>query len=330
MGDIRPTYRDAAANDHRGSSRLPDFFIIGAAKSGTTSLYSYLGQHPAIYLSPQKEPNYFLFIEGDPPYRGPAGPGALRKVSVADRKAYESLFAGRTDEIVAGEASHWYLYDPEVPIRIRKEIPEARFIAILRHPVDRAYATHTYLYLKGRETVADFSAALDLEAERIAAGWEIGRYLDRGYYARQLARFYRVFPKSRIRVYLYEDLTATPGPLLRNLLDFLEVPDSFSFDLSRRFNPSGRPKHPAVHHFYLVARRLNRCLRGSSWIPASIRARMRSLWEAQLERVPLDRSVALQLVEHFRDDIDELEQMIGRDLRPWLQCEPAKPLFEHE
>src|SRR5580704_17949873 len=130
---------------------LPNFFIIGAARSGTTALYEYLRQHPQIYMSPIKEPNYFAFYGQGIHYRGPRDQELVRSSYVPSLKAYEAQFSGVAKEIAVGEASPWYLYLPEAPERIRRKVPDAKLAAILRNPVDRAFSAFSVLQLQARE-----------------------------------------------------------------------------------------------------------------------------------------------------------------------------------
>jgi len=121
---------------------LPTFLIIGAAKSGTTSLWHYLRQHPQIFLTRHKEPNFFI-LEGLelPPFSGPAAPEILYKkiykYSVTDIDSYRTLFQEVSQEKAIGEASVPYLYFPQAADRIKKYIPDVKMIVVLRNPIDR-------------------------------------------------------------------------------------------------------------------------------------------------------------------------------------------------
>ena len=145
---------------------LPNFFIIGAAKSGSTSLYHYVKQHPQIYMSPLKEPKFFALAGEKLDF---PGPGDQENVSraITDIHSYRNLFQGRTTEIVIGEASVLYLYSRRAINHIWQSIPNAKLIAILRHPVDRAYSNFLSLRRPNHEPIADFSQALQQEEARI-------------------------------------------------------------------------------------------------------------------------------------------------------------------
>src|ERR671929_75877 len=128
---------------------MPNFFIIGAMKSGTTALYYYLEQHPEVYMSPVKEPNFFCSQEQK------NGADA-----VTDIRAYERLFRGVLGETAVGEASHCYLYEPRAAAAIRRCVPEAKLLAILRNPIDRAFSHFLHMVRTGSEPLSDFAQAL--------------------------------------------------------------------------------------------------------------------------------------------------------------------------
>ena len=175
---------------------LPNFLIIGAMKSGTTALYYYLAQHPQVYMSPVKEPNFFC-SEGQ----------ASREDTVARLETYQGLFKDVSDEKVIGEASHCYLYEPEAAVRIQQYLPDAKFVAVLRDPVDRAYSHFLHMVRNGTEPLTDFAQAL--REEEVGAHRERSPqdYIGRGLYYDQLKRYFDTFGQDQVRVYLYEDLS---------------------------------------------------------------------------------------------------------------------------
>ena len=152
----------------------PSFLIVGAQKSGTTSLYHYLSQHPQVFMSSVKEPNFFAFEGQQVDYRGPAGqPASINLYSVTDWDDYQRLFADAGAAVALGEASTLYMAVPGTAERIRQRIPDVRIIAILRDPVDRAFSSYLHCRRTGREPYAEFETALQHERERIADNWGI-------------------------------------------------------------------------------------------------------------------------------------------------------------
>ena len=118
---------------------VPNFLVIGAAKAGTTALYDYLRQHPQVFMTPVKETNYFASEERPRDYGGP-GDAKWNEHSITARDAYCDQFRDLTTETAVGEASPLYLYGPTVPERLRRQVPDARLVAVLRHPPDCAYS----------------------------------------------------------------------------------------------------------------------------------------------------------------------------------------------
>src|SRR5258706_5115615 len=300
---------------------MPNFLVIGAAKCGTDSLCNYLGQHPQIYISPSREPNFFV-AEGQPeiPYTGPGDRLALDSMWVSALDRYESLFAGVTNEKAIGEGTAWYIYYEDAPQRIRWHVPHAKLIVVLRNPVDRAYSAYTMLLRDGRETMGDFARALDAEDERTRRNWEpIWHYTKMGFYTHQLKRYYSTFEPSQLQVIVYDDYSAQPAKVVKDAYRFLEGDDKITPDTSTRYNVSLVPKHIGVHA--LVAGEHPAKTAAKALLPVRIRQAMKQrVVERNLMRpVPMDAEVRQRLVTLFRADILELQEMIGRDLSHWLQ-----------
>ena len=173
---------------------MPNFLVIGAAKSGTTSLYHYLGQHPQVYVSPVKEPNFFALEGEKPDFRAPGSEERINSWSVTDVEAYRALFEGAGEEEALGEASAMYLYSEKAPGRIRHHLPNTKLVAVLRDPVERAYSSFLHLKRNGREPLDDFVEALEAEERRIRDNWEwIWHYKNMGFYHEQLRRYHEAF-----------------------------------------------------------------------------------------------------------------------------------------
>lgn len=291
----------------------PNFLIIGAAKSGTTALYQALRQHPQIFMSAVKEPHYFAFAGERMDYRGPGV--TINETSVTDLREYERLFAGVTDETAAGEASALYLYVPQAVRRIYEYAPGMRLIAILRQPAERAFSAFMHLTRDAREPCGDFADALRAEPERIAQNWGfLWRYTDLGFYAQQLRRYYTAFPAGQIRVFLYDDFRRDALGTAREAFRFLGVDDGFAPDLSARPKMSGAPRSRWLHDFLRGPHPLARAV-----LPASVRERAKlRVTNQNLARRELPAEMRRELTQVFRDDILQLQDLIGRDLSAWL------------
>ena len=138
--------------------RLPDFLLLGAPKCGTSALHAALARHPGLFLSEPKEPKFFL-TDGPPPSSG-GGPGDLPTWGehVWNRDDYEALFAAAPPGALCGESTVFYLYDRDAQARIRKLLPDARLIAVLRDPAERAHSNWAHLRGAGLEPEADFAS----------------------------------------------------------------------------------------------------------------------------------------------------------------------------
>jgi len=302
---------------------MPNFVIIGTAKAGTDALCGYLGQHPQLYVTPTKEPNFFI-AEGQAeiPFRGPGDRDVLRRLDmwVSTRERYESLFANANGATAIGEASTWYLYDERAPGQIRHHIPDAKLIAVLRHPAERAYSAFTMLQRDGRETTADFMQALAAEERRIRAGWEpMWHYRRMGFYQAQLARYLSVFRRDQIRIVLHEDLSERPAETVRGLFKFLEVDDRFEPDVTGRLNVSLVPVNGTYHRLVVGASALKTVAR--TLLPARVRERVRGRLPAStlVKPKPMPEEARAMLVDGFRDDVLGLQVTLDRDLSGWLR-----------
>ncbi len=263
---------------------LPNFFVVGASKSGTTALWKALSQHPDVFMSPVKEPRFF------------SGNGSSHE--------YLSLFAAANGQRAIGESSGDYLPSAEAARRIRRNIPDAKLIALLRQPVERAHSHYWYRVRRGDERARSFEHALARE-ETLGVGappWQY--YRRRGFYHSQLSAYLALFPREQLSIHLYEDWCDSPHRTLRELFTFLGVDPGVVPTLAKH-NVGTAPRSRALHR--LVRRAGSPAL---------------SRWEAKYNRGPVPRlspATATMLVDGYRDDIVKLQSLIGRDLTHWLR-----------
>jgi hypothetical protein len=209
---------------------LPDFVIIGAQKGGTTSLYNYLLEHQGIVPSFAKEAHFFdkNFKKGAGWYRAHF-PTSLHKYYT------ENI---RKQRFITGESTPYYLFHPHAPGRIARILPQAKFIVLLRNPVDRAYSQYAHQGRQKYETLS-FAEALEREEERTAQEREKilqiedyvsfndqhYTYLARGVYIEQIQRWMKFFPKEQFLILKIKDFYADPATEVQKTIEFLEVPD---------------------------------------------------------------------------------------------------------
>jgi hypothetical protein len=272
---------------------LPNFFIAGAPKSGTTSLYHYLDQHPEIYMSPVKEPNYFAseirlehFSESLRP-RAEQDVAPLRAYLddpmrekrfgglVTEWSDYLKLFRDAQGHKAIGEASVCYLWSDSAARNIRCTIPDARIILVLRNPVEMVFSMylHTVRSLGKRHT---FRQAIELGLQQRGGKIDFMHpFLDMALYHQQVKRYLETFPEEQIRIYLYQEYRADPRWMLADIFRFLNVDPAFEPDLAKRYLEAGSPE--------VID--------------------------------PADRAF---LTEFYRDDVSKLAGLLTRDLSAWL------------
>ncbi|HHP7229388.1 MAG TPA: sulfotransferase [Xenococcaceae cyanobacterium] len=294
---------------------MPNFLIIGAAKAGTTSLYSYLKQHPQIYMSPIKEPRFFA-LEGEKlDFRGPTQ--SINQTSVTTLAEYHQLFQEVTTETAIGEASTVYLSSPKAPERIKHHLPDVKLIAILRDPSERAFSSYTHLVRDGYETLS-FTEAIAAEAIRIEENWQpLWYYQKRGFYYQQLQRYLELFKPEQIKIYLYEDLAIDSAALIQDVTRFLGVDDTFTPDSTRK-NVSGIPKNRLLQNLLTKKNPIKSVLK--PLLPEPLRQSvLQSLTKSNLGAKPtLSSEMRQKLIAIYREDILKLQDLIHRDLSQWL------------
>jgi hypothetical protein len=293
------------------ASVLPNFVIVGAAKAGTTALYWYLADHPQVFMSPMKETNFLAFgldDEGNLLYGDPD----LHRFPVRSLGAYEELFSGAGDAVAVGEASPIYLECPQSAARIRDVLPTARIICGLREPVDRAYSDYLmYLRARGRrlDPARDLTASSDWA--RPESHWmQISRYHE------ALSRYFDLFPREQIHVFLFDELKADALGCVRGVYGAVGVDPGFAPDLDTPHNIGGMPSNMTLEKVF-TSGTLKKAL--EPLIPRRAADMARRLRTKNLRKAPrLPEELKAELAQHFRDDIEKTSQLIGRSLDHWL------------
>ena len=295
---------------------MPNFLVIGAARSGTTSLHHYMRVHPEIFMSPVKEPNFFAF-EGerfDVQHEAP-GWRHWSRHSTPHPAEYRTLFRHVKAEKAIGEASPSYMRSPGAAERIRRTIPGARLIAILRDPAERAYANYMGRLRDGTERNQDAHDAICGALSGQGPDWRREVYIDLGFYHARLRPFYDRFDRDRIRVVLFDDFVRDRHAVLRELFSFLGVDPAFEPDTSIVYNSSGRIVNPLLRFAWTNSNALR--ARVQPWLPRPVREAGWALVQRNLSRPPLPPDLRAALVERYRADILKLERLLDRDLSRW-------------
>jgi hypothetical protein len=273
-----------------GRGRLPDFLVIGAMRSGTSSLARYLRAHPSVCLATQKEVHFFdrNFDRGIEWY--------LRQ--------FPCDHPGHT----TGEATQTYLFDEDALDRMASLVPEARLIVLLRHPIDRAYSHYWLNRARGREDL-DFDSAIAAEARRVGNGGLNERfwysYLGRGRYAAQLQALSLRYPRGQVLIHLFDELRDAPTATYASICRFIGVED--------RHRP---PNLGTVVNPYVTFRSLR--LRSLSLrLPRRLHRAIGRLNTKPGSYPPMAPELRRRLIDGFEDEIASLESWLERDLSAW-------------
>ncbi len=290
---------------------LPDFFVIGGTKSGTTALYWYLSEHPEIYAGPRHHIGYFAYgldEDGNLLYGDPD----LHTWSVTTREAYEDLFADPGRATAIGDVSPIYLESPHAAARIREAVPDARIICSLRNPVDRAYSDYLmYLRKQGRR----IDPAHDLI---ISADWAQpdSHWMTLGRYHEQLARYFDRFPRDQIHILLATDLREDTTRTVQAIYRFLGVDPTFEPDLGTPHNVGGVPTNMLLERV-LTNQKVRSALRPV--VPRRVADRLRRLRTSNMDTPPpLPPELREQMTAHLETQIRATGRLVGIDLDHWL------------
>lgn len=319
----------ASTRSATGEGRLPDFFLAGVPKAGTTSLYRYLREHPQIFLSPVKEPAFFAAAElrswqsrsmraavrrnegamraflGDRSRQPPMDALAL------DWEAYLQLFRDAGNAVAVGEGSAAYSWAPGAPAAIHARVPAARLIFVLRDPAERFHSHYL------ASLWSDPGAALRDRLSMALAGEEPwAQSLAAGCYATNLARFLSLFDRRQLHIVWYEELQSDPVAALRGIFAFLGVDPDVRVNVSARENVPILPRFRALH---AVRRRLLGPRSLTAFLPASIRAAARSAYRESSRRPSMASDDRRALVQYYRDEIARTARLFSRDLSAWMR-----------
>lgn len=284
-------------------------------KSATTSLYTYLKQHPEIFMTKVKEPMFFNNYKQDSDYK------VLRNKSkkLKTLEEYLLMFEDVKDEKAIGEASPAYIYNKKAPQLIKENLQDVRIIAILRQPIDRAYSNYLHVVRADKENSNSFEESLEKEKERINEKWSpLYYYIEKGYYSEQLKRYYDLFPSEKIKVYLFEDVVKRPKETLKDIFKFLEVDENVDIDTSKKSNVSGTPK--GFLGFVLKKMRYYNLMPKfaiSDYLPYFIVNFIFKSVYKKPEKLSSEKRKELT-DKFFKEEIQKLEKLIDRDLSKWL------------
>jgi hypothetical protein len=314
------------------STRTPNFFIVGAPKAGTTSLYHYLDQHPDIYMSPLKEPSHFS-LEVRPENFEPAlqpqarrdeeavrnylnGPMDQKRFSgiVRNYDDYLRLFTSAHNQKAIGEASVCYLWSKTAPQAIASRLPHARIVIVLRDPSNRAFSQYLHNISDG---VVSTSFRNHINASLHRTGNCFGvlhPMLEFGLYTDQVQRYLDTFPREQIGIWLYEDTKRSN--FLSEVLCFLQVDPTFTLDTTTRHL---QPQLPRITGISQTLRRRGVWTKLKNLTPAALKPFVRNLAYRKTGSAKISPEDRAFLIYYYEEDILKLAKLLDRDLSNWLR-----------
>jgi len=285
--------------------KWPNFFVVGAPKAGTSTLYQILKNVPQVYMSKVKEPGYFnIGIDLK----------SLFVPMINDEKNYLKLFNNAKDEIAIGELTTTYLMDPEAPKKIRQVIPNARIIIMLRNPIERAFSH----YLHHKRTgliVSPFNDVINMYKNSLIKKNDLahGIICEGGFYYEQVKRYLDIFPSENVKIFIYEEFFKDIQKSLHNLLSFLKI-KNYSFDLVNEVNVYAEPKDK-LSKSILQSKKLKEIARNVVGTEFSQKIASKFFLKTSTKPKILDKDRKL-LKDIYLSDIKKLQELLGRTL-PW-------------
>ena len=298
---------------------LPNFLVIGAAKSGTTTLYDSLKQHPDVFLSPLKEPHFFshglsgnieVAVERYGKYQSP----------ITSLEIYQSLFENASNKTAIGEASTSYLIHPEAARRIKEYVPNVKLMAILRNPIDRAYSAFLMKCRIQQKDMADSQKLLDDFRGEVKAAYGEN---NTGLYCRKIQGYLDHFSRDQLKVLEFRDFQDNFSEIMKEVFIFLDIDSKVSVEKPKVRNKGGVPKNSLVFNSIERLRdRFNATVR--PFIPDALSEQIYDLYtktrNSTLEKPPsLPLEIKESLLGLYRDDILKLQDTLGQDFSMWLE-----------
>ena len=291
----------------------PNFLIVGAAKSGTTSIHYYLSQSEEVGFSKIKEPKYFSTGIDSVAHNGP-GDVYVDSFVIRDLRSYLNLFSDIETRLI-GEASPNYLYNPKSAERIFSQLGDLPIIIVLRSPIFRAFSSYSYLCRDGRETKT-FREGLELEKKRIESGYDfIWHYTEVGMYKAQIERYQALFTK--VKIVVFEEFIKNTLYHTNKILDFLGAQKLEKID-GRVMNPSGKANLKPLR--FLLNKNNNISNMSRDFIKRLLpRVVLDTIASRYLDRLSIEENDFILLLDKFSKEIAEMEILLDRDLSIWRE-----------
>ncbi len=297
------------------NNKKPDFFIVGAPKCGTTSMYKYLSEHPQIFMSQNKEPHYF-------------GKDLLKTPNyfIDNKNEYLNLFNYAKPNQKIGEASTYYLYSRSAPYEIKDFNPNAKIIIMLRNPIDLIHSLHSQFVYSGNEYESNFEKAINLESERIK-----GKYIpknidiiDKIFYTKyinrlpsQIKKYIDIFGKNNVLIILFDEFKNDPHSSYIKILRLLNIDKNFT-PIYKIYNKSKIVKYKWIRNlikrFHIDLEKIRKLFFKK---PIGIIKFINNINSKKIIRKPISKKYKLKLYHQFHPIIIDIENILKIKLTNW-------------
>jgi len=304
-----------------------NLFLIGAMRAGSTTLYHFLSQHPEIYMSSIKEPDFFVaeYSRRNLSKAGLADADYQKRIEIINNKGkfrtidkYQQLFRDIKNEKYAGEASH-YLYNPGTAHIVYDYNPDSRIIVSLRNPVERIYSEYMYYVRDGRVNVPfnDFLQT-GLVWDNVNKKWNIfsESRLNKGFYSKLLKPWFYFFGKEKLKIIVFDQLVHNPMQVCKELYSWLEVDTKYRPEKVHA-QRSGKPRSAILYNNIIFQ---NNFLKNyvKEKLPRTMRVLLRDYLNIiLLKGNKMDKNTEILLKKIYHNEIIQLEKMINKDLTSW-------------
>jgi len=306
-----------------------DFFLVGAAKSGTTAVSEWLAAHPSVYLAPIKETNYFstdievndfspeyvqnTFLDLDNYFAREELPQV--HISFIRREEHMNrLYRDATSGAILGECSTSHLYSLAAARNIHAHNDQAKIVIILRNPIDRAFS-HYLMARKYGFTALEFREAIRKDLQAKKKGWGISElYVDLGMYSRQIQRYQELFPPGHMHIIKYDELLQSPERTFQTLCLFLGIP-AIPLPKTKKANSAGLAR---MEHLNLWLTRSGLKKGMSGLFPSKMKESLKKFYYTDVNLPSLTEEDRRFMYDIFKDDIERTARITGLDLNSWM------------
>lgn len=307
---------------------VPDFFVLGAAKAGTTNMHTYLSQHPSIKMPGIKESWFFSSYveESESADHAPVYPGGITSI-----QEYADLFSGATECNKLGDCSPSYLYSYEQTITNIKKIyhdrqkwKDLKFIISLRNPIERAWSQYWTMREGMREPLPFEEAILHKTIQNRLQQQDnpFYDYIGFGNYMSQIQAYQKAFGKNNVRIYLFEDWKKDQIKVCKDIFSFISIDDSFTPTKKGTIqNSGGKPRVPALNKFVLKPNPVKTLLKQTIGAFMSSEMRLKTkhyIVKSTVEKVEMPSAIRSVLIKKYTNEINSLQAYLDIDLQPWL------------